>query len=218
MRKSGGEDTGPFIVEDRSMLSRAKGDRIRLTHIIQPGERVPGCCVCFTTPISLPLLAQWCCCFQYPKYILNKISSSKYIYIRENSMEWNEPYIRAANGYFCGSACCEMDIKDNITVLYFDDMHFGEVTNQTRRCNDIKSFCCGGEGQIVQIESRFCWGMCKRGGPCPFLFAPICFTRRCCSCLISYELHVEHADSAIEAITMARDSAEERIENKPRIR
>lgn len=206
------KEAGPYIVEDRRMISRVKGDRIRLTHIVEPGERVKGCCTCFSAPRLFPMLSYWLCCVDYPKRTVNKLNSSKYVYIRENSIEFNTPEIRAANGLWFGSACCRLSVKDKVTVIYFDDMHFSRVTDVTRPCNEFKTFCCGGDGEKVQIDSRFCCGLCKRA-QCAYVCIPSCFSEQCCPCLVaSHEIYVEDAQTAVEAINMARDDAEERIE------
>jgi len=207
-----GRQVGPFIVEDRRMMSRVKGDRIRITHIVEPGERVKGCCTCFNAPKSLPMLSYWLCCVDYPKRSINKLNSSKYVYIRENGIEFNTPKIHAANGFCFGSACCKLSVKDKVTVIYFDDIHFSEVTDVTRPCNKTKTFFCGGQGEKVQIDSRFCLGFCKRA-PCAYVCVPACFSEQCCPFLVaSHEIYVEDAQTAVEAINMARDDADERIE------
>jgi hypothetical protein len=59
----------------------------------------------------------------YCKIALRK-ESSKYILIRENSLEWNEPRIVMKNGTCCGIDPCTYDIQDNVKVLYFDDPIF----------------------------------------------------------------------------------------------
>mmetsp|Transcript_30897 Transcript_30897/g.35512 ORF Transcript_30897/g.35512 Transcript_30897/m.35512 type:complete len:219 (-) Transcript_30897:129-785(-) len=201
---------GPFIVEDRRMLSRVVGDRIRITHIIQPGNRILGCCTCCNAPDSCPLLA-YCPCFDYPGYIVNEVNSSRYIYVRENSLEWNNPQMQSAKGNCCGMACCELVVMDDITVLYFDDMYFDDVSNSTRRCNDCKTFFCGGRGEQVIIDSRFCFGMCKRGRK-PFFCVPSCFPDVCCPCFVKSELWVEDAKSAVETIKMVRADTIERLD------
>lgn len=98
---------------------------VRLIHVIQPGTRRPGCLVCCNAPDSNPCLSR-CCCVDYPVYILNKMNSSRYIYVRENSLEFNNPSMQATKGRCCGASCCELSVKDNVTVLYFDDEHFDE--------------------------------------------------------------------------------------------
>ncbi len=54
------------------------------------------------------------------------MNSSRYIYVRENSLEFNNPSMQATKGRCCGASCCELSVKDNVTVLYFDDEHFDE--------------------------------------------------------------------------------------------
>lgn len=66
----------PFIVEDRRMLSRVAGDRIKITHTIEPGQREPGCIVCCHAPDNCPMLA-WLCCYDYPAYILTEMTASR---------------------------------------------------------------------------------------------------------------------------------------------
>lgn len=69
-------------------------------------------------------MLSYCCCFDYPTYIVNKMTSSKYIYVRENSIEFNSPSMQAAKGACCGASLSKLAVRDNITVLYFDDHHF----------------------------------------------------------------------------------------------
>jgi len=57
---------------------------------------------------------------------VNKMNSSRYIYLRENSLEFNNPTMQAAKGKCCGAALCELAVWDNVTVLYFDDQHFDD--------------------------------------------------------------------------------------------
>ena len=81
-------------------------------------------CTWFTVPRALPMLPYWLCCFDHPKRSRNKVNSSKYVYIRENSIEYNTPEIRAVNGPWFGSDCCQQSVKDKVIVIYFDDMHY----------------------------------------------------------------------------------------------
>ena len=69
-------------------------------------------------------------------------------------------------------------------VIYFDDMYFNQVTDVPRPCNESKTFCCGGEGEEVQIDSRFCCGLCKRA-MCAYFCIPSCFSEQCCPCLVA---------------------------------
>mmetsp|Transcript_17646 Transcript_17646/g.42486 ORF Transcript_17646/g.42486 Transcript_17646/m.42486 type:complete len:80 (-) Transcript_17646:396-635(-) len=66
----------PYIVEDRPMISRSSGDRVKLTHTIEPGKEETGCLTCFYAPPEYPILAK-CPCFDYPEYIVNEIKASQ---------------------------------------------------------------------------------------------------------------------------------------------
>jgi hypothetical protein len=54
-------------------------------------------------------------------------------------------------------------VRDHISTIYFDDILFDDVRNDTRSCNHLHTFCCGGRGEEVRLESRFCWDSCYRG-------------------------------------------------------
>uniref|UniRef100_A0A6V2HAJ3 Uncharacterized protein n=1 Tax=Ditylum brightwellii TaxID=49249 RepID=A0A6V2HAJ3_9STRA len=56
------------------------------------------------------------------------------------------------------------------------------VRDDTRRCNNCKTFCCGGRGEQVQIESTFCCGLCLRGRT-PMTCIPSCCPEACCPCI-----------------------------------
>lgn len=175
------------------MLHSNLKSTVRITHILQPGTRKLGCCTCCHAPDNFPHVYR-CPCFDYPGYIVNQINSSRYIYIRENSLEWNNPRMQSAKGSCCGRSCCKYVIMDDITVLYYDDMHFDNIKDNTRRCNDCKTFCCGGRGEQVLIDSRFCFGMCKRGKGNMFCI-PSCCPDLCCPCLVKvrgFFFHICH--------------------------
>ena len=72
---------------------------------------------------------------------------------------------------------------DDITVMYFDDLHFENIKNNTRRCNDCKTFWCGGRGEQVLIDYRFFWGLCKRGRGA-MVCVPSCCPDLCCPCFV----------------------------------
>lgn len=93
--------------------------------------------------------------------------------------------MQSAKGDCCGMAVCELVVMDDITVLYFDDLYFDDVRDNTRRCNDCKTFWCGGRGEQILIDSRFCWGLCKRGrGMGPMTCVPSCCPDLCCPCFV----------------------------------
>mmetsp|Transcript_22428 Transcript_22428/g.66489 ORF Transcript_22428/g.66489 Transcript_22428/m.66489 type:complete len:146 (-) Transcript_22428:623-1060(-) len=138
----------PYIVEDRRMLSRVKGGGIKITHTIEPGERTSGCLTCCYAPDGCPMLA--CLpCVDLPEYIVNAMKASRYIYVRENSLEWNNPWMQPAKGRCCGHSCCHRVVMDDITVMHFDDVHFDDVRNDTRPCNESLTFCCGGNVSLL---------------------------------------------------------------------
>jgi hypothetical protein len=69
-------------------------------------------------------------------------------------------------------------------VLYFDDIIFDSVRNDTRLCNPFITFCCGGHGETVQLESRYCWDMCYRSRGCGTICCIIpCIPVICPDCL-----------------------------------
>lgn len=134
-------------------------------------------------------MAKCCPCYDYPEYIVNEMSSSKYIYIRENSIEYNSPTLQPAKAtthistvLCCGNSPTELVVRDRITVLYFDDMIFDSVRNDTRPFNPLITFCCGGHGEAVQLESRYCWDMCYRSRGCGICCIP-CIPVICPDCV-----------------------------------
>lgn len=183
---------------------------VRLLHIITPGIRVKGCCKCCHAPDYCPILS-YCCCFDYPAYVVNKVNSSRYIYVRENSLEWNNPLIQQDKGTCCGVSCCDLAVLDDVSVLYFDDLYFDSVKNGTRYCNDCQTFWFGGRGERVTIQSRFCLGMCKRGKG-TMLCVPSCCPEICCPCVASADLWVEDAENAAILIRNAKNLAVKRID------
>ena len=58
--------------------------------------------------------------------------ASNYVYIREHSLEWNDPRIVLQKGNCFGVDPCLFDIQDHVTVLYYDDPMFDRITDQTR--------------------------------------------------------------------------------------
>lgn len=132
------------------------------------------------------------------------------IYVRENGIEWNSPSMQPAKGTCCGQSCTELAVMDNITVLYFDDINFDDVRNDTRCCNTCMTFCCGGRGEQVQIESTFCFSCCIRGRDNRTCI-PVCCPDLCCPCIVKSELWVEDAPAAVKIIRDARDDAKRRL-------
>ena len=92
------------------------------------------------------------------------------IYIRENSIEYNQPTLQPAKAetrlttcLCCGHSPTTLIVRDQISTIYFDDILMDSVRNDTRKFNTLHTFCCGGRGEEVRLESRFCWDACYRG-------------------------------------------------------
>jgi hypothetical protein len=92
------------------------------------------------------------------------------IYIRENSIEYNQPTLQPAKAenpmatvLCCGNSPTTLIVRDHVSTIYFDDILMDSVRNDTRPCNPLHTFCCGGRGEEVRLESRFCWDFCYRG-------------------------------------------------------
>ncbi|KAL7441032.1 hypothetical protein ACHAXH_004939 [Discostella pseudostelligera] len=220
----------PYIVEDRTMVSRSCGDRIKITHSIEPGREETGCLTCFYAPPEYPILAQ-CPCFDYPEYIVNEIKASRYIYIRENSIEYNQPTLQPAKSetplsatFCCGRSPSSLAVRDRVITLYYDDLLMDNIKDDTRCCNPFMTFCCGGKGEGVQFESTYCHGMCYRGRSvdvdlvdtlclCCIPCVPVCCPDILCPCAARRTLYVEDAETAVKIITRARDDARIRLQS-----
>lgn len=200
-----------FIVEDRLMMSRANSSFITVTNVIPHGVKTYGCCACCYAPEICPGCAILPC-MRDPKYIVKEMEASKYIYVRENSLEWNAPIMIQKEGNCCGSSCCYFRAQDNVNVIYFDDPLFDQISNQTPCCHDISTWCFGGEGELIEINSKFFFGMCYRAIP-PFICGVPCCCRCCCKpFMISSEIQVDNAVEAIRDIKEARDNAKARMQ------
>merc|ERR1719305_1723690 len=94
-----------------------------------------------------------------------------------------------SEGNCFGVSCCYFRAQDHVTVIYFDDPMFDRITDKTPCCNQCSTWCCGGEGELIQIDSKFCFGCCYRSvlgaGAC----VPVCCAASCCPC---YPLVIKH--------------------------
>jgi len=178
------------------------------TLLNQEGEK-RGASRAVTRPTTVPSLPPSSAATTIPN-IVNEMNASRYIYVRENGIEWNSPSMQPAKGTCCGQSCTELAVMDNITVLYFDDINFDDVRNDTRCCNTCMTFCCGGRGEQVQIESTFCFSCCIRGRDNRTCI-PVCCPDLCCPCIVKSELWVEDAPAAVKIIRDARDDAKRRL-------
>jgi hypothetical protein len=191
--------------EYRPMLSRKEKNRIEIPATLQPAIGIPCCLAIFTAPSCCPMLGLCCCC-KDAEYITAKKSSSEYIWIRENSIEWNEPHAIFRQGSCCGIDPCYYDIKDNVNVLYYDDPMFVRISDQTRVCNECRTCLFGGRGETVQIDSPCCHGLCHRASfPC--LYVPACCPLSLAPCALRYEIHIADAQKGMYEIKKAVQAA-----------
>jgi hypothetical protein len=129
------------------------------------------------------------------------LPKKKSIYIRENSIEYNQPTIQPAKSttilstiLCCGHSPTDLSVRDSISTVYYDDMLFDNVKNDTRKCHAMHTFCCGGRGEAVRLESTFCGEACYRargmagGGCCCLCCVPVCCPGCCCPCAVTVSL------------------------------
>ena len=76
--------------KNRLMMSRRFKNSIGITKTLNPGNFVEGCLVCCPAPGCCPCLAVLPCCGDTEEVQRIK-ASSLYVYLRENSIEWNNP-------------------------------------------------------------------------------------------------------------------------------
>lgn len=186
----------------RAIFIRNSDDDIRIKSALVPGSNSSGCFICCSAPTCCPMLSVLPC-FDDAQYVKLKRESSKYVYIRENSIEWNEPSVIMKNGSCLGVDLCHYDIQDHVTVLYFDDPMFDRLSDQTRHCNECRTCLCGGAGERVIIDSPICFNLCLRAScPCPCV--PICCPTDLCPCVLRYEIYLEDAQKGLYEIKKSR--------------
>jgi hypothetical protein len=186
-------------------MSRQNNTSFEIVNSIRPGQHIDGCLVCCAAPACCPLLFI-CPCFGDAEYIRALRKSSTYIYIRENSIEWNEPGLMLKQGTCCGIDPCAYDVQDSVTVIYFDDVMFEGITDQTRTCNECRTCLFGGRGERVRMDSPLCCSCCQRASfPCPCV--PACCPRSVFPCLLRHEIHMEDAQKGLYEIKKARARA-----------
>jgi len=188
----------------RRVISRKENDNIKVLQSLIPGKNTPGCFVCCSAPDCCTICSLCPCCSD-SEYIAVRKESSKYIYIRENSLEWNEPRIVMKYGTCCGIDPCVYDIQDNVKVLYFDDPIFDRLTDQTRSCNECATCLFGGNGERLLIDSPVCCGICQRA-TFPFICAFSFCTSYCCPCMLQHNIYLEDAQKGLYEIKKARNA------------
>ena len=82
---------------ERPLYSRRRGNAMGIVGTLEPGAETACCLAICTAPTCCPMLSACLCCKE-AAYITARKNASKYIWIRENSIEWNEPYISFAFG------------------------------------------------------------------------------------------------------------------------
>jgi hypothetical protein len=106
-----------------------------------------------------------------------------------------------------GISPCLFRVEDNITVLYYDDPSFDQLTDQTRCCNNFLTWLCGGEGETVVVRHTCCFGLCLRCvGPS---FVP--FFCGCLPLVKEYPIGVADANEALYKIKNVRADARKRL-------
>ena len=196
-------------IKGRRMHSRADDMYLEIMDSLSPGKITNGCCVCCHAP-SCCAICSLCPCCDDTEYILLKREASKYIYIRENSIEWNNPAVTFTSGSCCGIDPCLFDVNDRINVIYFDDPMLQRLANTTRTCNECRTCLCGGRGERIQISASCCCGLAYRATcPCPCMCVPICCPTALFPCAMRHEIYLEDANQGIYALKEAMRSAQE---------
>ena len=144
----------------RRMMSRRKKNQIKVLHSLIPGAHTSHWLACCSAPTCCPMCSLCPCCTE-SEYIAVKRQASKYVFIRENSVEWNEPEIVMKPGSCFGIDPCAYDIQDHVHVMYYDTV--SNITDKTRFCNECRTCLCGGRGERIQIvDSPYCFNICQR--------------------------------------------------------
>ena len=185
-------------------MSRLNNKSIKVLQSLNPGKQTNGCFVCCSAPDCCTVCSLCPCCSD-SEYIAVRKESSKYIFIRENSLEWNEPKIVMKNGTCCGIDPCVYDIQDNVKILYFDDPIFDRLTDQTRSCNECATCLFGGNGERLLIDSPVCCGLCQRA-TFPFILTCSCCSSYCFPCMLQHNIYLEDAQKGLYEIKKARNA------------
>ena len=213
----GGGGGESYKVTGRGMLSRLQANSWSLSSLV-PGRDTKSCVVCCNAPTCCPMCGLCPCCDD-AEYVKERREASKYIYIRENSLEWNDPEIVLIQSGSCLDPCM-YTVKDRVHVVYFDDPMMDRITDQTRCCNECRTCLCGGRGERISLDATCCHGLCVRSSfPCPFL--PVCcpaILAVCCDdaafcfpCAWRREFYVADASRSVYEIKAAIRSAKQRV-------
>jgi len=188
------------------ITNRRDSSQIAILRNIDPGVTSNGCCVCCHAPACCPACSSCCLCVGDADYVVQKREASKYILIRENSLEYNSPEIVMSSGGCCALDPCLFVVQDNVHVVYFDDPIMDSLSTNTRCCNECRSCLCGGQGERIRMDATCCCGFCYRSTkPCPFV--PVCCPGTCCPTAIVREIYVKDCHHALYEIKKARKEA-----------
>ena len=140
---------GPKEFRNRKVLSRANAGAIAITEV-DPAEykACPPPCGLVPPCTKDEVKAAW--------------KESAYIYIAENRIEWNQPFIVAE----CRGICPSCRVDDNVTVIYWDQPYVKNIRNIDNcmvRCQ-VRCFTCV-DGDIITMHDNHCLRACwaKKG-------------------------------------------------------
>lgn len=99
-----------FVNTGRGILSRREKESIQILQQLAPGKHTAGCLVCCASPVCCPACSIFPC-FDDAEYVILKRESSKYVYIREHSLEWNDPKVVMKKGSCLGLDPCHYEVQ-----------------------------------------------------------------------------------------------------------
>ena len=185
----------------RVIFTRKQEDSLALVSF-PAGEQVHGCCFCCTAPSCLPALSLFPCCAD-PTYVNLEKEAAKYVFLRENSIEYNNPSVNFKLSTCCCIDICQFEVNDNITVIYFDDPIFASMSDKSDCGSSLYSICFGAQGERIHFERKCCYSLCIEGRfPCPII--PICCPRGLCPCYINRDIYTKNAQKAMYEIKKQR--------------
>jgi len=147
-------------------------------------------------------------CCDDAKYVVQARDASKYVFVREHSLEWNEPQVVFQTGTCMGVDPCMYVIQDNPNVMYYDDPMFNDISDRTRWCNEWRTCMFGGRGEVVRFTSTCFYGLCFRSS-WPLPCVPVCFPVSCLPCAREREIYLDDAAAGIHEIKSALRNARE---------
>jgi len=199
---------------DRVIMNRASPDTVAIVQHLPPGQDKGPCYQCCYAPSFCPCCVICPCCND-PEYIVRASEDSKYIFLKETSIEWNDPNISFKDGSCCGIDPCHYRIQDNVHVVYYDDPLLTKIDDKTRCCDDFLTYCCGGSGDRIALRHTICLGCCNKA-QFPFMCIPICCPVSCCPCAIQHNIYVQQG-KGMEATVALRNARDEALASMARV-